>query len=64
MQYRTEISTETFKVMRCAPAYKVAEDGVIYRDHSVVIRYQAETLVEARALAAFYRYKLMKKGEL
>ena len=63
-QYRTEIDKETFQILRCAPAYHVAEDGVLYRDHTVVIRYQAGSMPEARALAAFYRHKLMKKGEL
>lgn len=63
-QYRTEIDRETFKVLRCAPAYQVAKDGVLYRDHTVVIRYQAGSMAEARALAAYYRHRLMKKGEL
>lgn len=63
-QYRLEIDRESCKILRCAPAYHVAEDGVIYRDHSVVVRYQAGSMTEARALAAFYRHKLMKKGEL
>ena len=64
MQYRVEISRGDWKIMRCAPAYHVAEDGVIYREKSVVIRFQADSLPEARALAAFYRHKLMRKGEL
>lgn len=63
-QYRTEIDRESYKILRCAPAYQVAKDGVLYRAKTVVIRYQAESLPEARALAAFYRHKLMKKGEL
>lgn len=63
-QYRTEISMKTGQIMRCAPAYDVAEDGIVHRQSSIVIRYQAETLAEARALAAFYRHRLMKKGEL
>lgn len=63
-QYRTEIDKATCKILRCAPAYQVAKDGVLYRDKTVVIRYQAESLAEARALAAFYSHKLKKKGEL
>lgn len=63
-QYRAEIDRETGQIIRCAPAYRVAEDGVIYRERSIVIRYQAESLAEARALAAYKRYSLKKKGEL
>lgn len=62
-QYRTEIDRETSKILRCAPAYHVADDGIIYREHTVVIRYQAECLAEARALAAFYSHKV-KKGSI
>lgn len=64
MQYRVEISRSDYHIMRCAPAYHVADDGVIYRDNSVVIRFQASSLPEARAYAAYLRYRLMKKGEL
>lgn len=64
MQYRVEISRGDCHIMRCAPAYHVADNGVIYRDNSVVIRFDADSLPEARAMAAFYRHKLMKKGEL
>lgn len=64
MQYRVEISRSDYHIMRCAPAYHVADNGVIYRDNSVVIRFDAGSLPEARAMAAFYRYKLLKKGEL
>ena len=64
MQYRIEISRSDYHIMRCAPAYHVAENGVMYRDDSIVIRFEASCLPEARAMAAFYRHKLMKKGEL
>lgn len=63
-QYRTEIDRETCKILRCAPAYQVAGDGVIYRERTVVVRYQAENITEARALAAFYSHKLKKKGAI
>ena len=64
MQYRVEISRGDWKILRCAPAYHVAENGVLYRDKSVVIRFNAGSMPEARALAAYYRHRLMKKGEL
>ena len=63
-QYRTEIDRETYKVLRCAPAYQVAKDGVLYREQTVVVRYQAASLAEARALAAFYSHKLKRKGSI
>lgn len=64
MQYRVEISRSDCHIMRCAPAYHVADDGVLYRENSVVIRFEAGCLAEARAMAAFYSHKLKKKGEL
>lgn len=59
-QYRTEIERDTFKILRCAPAYDVAPDGVLYRERTVVFRYQAESMAEARALAIFHRSRMQK----
>lgn len=62
MQYRAEV--EKGKVTKVTTAYGVMDDGVMERDGKVILRIQAETLAEARALAQYEVYSLKKKVEL
>lgn len=62
MQYRAEVIEGN--VTKVTPAYGVMGDGVMERDGKLILRIQAESLAEARALAQFEVYSLKKKGML